>query len=137
MNKIVALRFFAHTPLSSREGIEVISYVVMYLANCDFVVCTFSSNVCRLVYELILTDMENKGDRTSDVHSLDIAYYINGAKTQNWILTETIPFTNLHRGTRVRVLEHFRNGSVKLSTGEVVSRYLLDEELQIIPDAFL
>ncbi len=47
---------------ASREGFESISYDVMYLANCDFVVCTFSSSVCRLVYELMLTYMDRKGD---------------------------------------------------------------------------
>ncbi len=39
----------------------------------------------------------------------------------------------LYQGVPVRFLHHFRNGSIKLSSGEVVSKYLLDEELQIIP----
>ncbi len=118
---------------ASREGLEAISYVVLYLANCDFVVCTFSSNVCRLVYELMLTNMERKGDRTGDVHSLDRVYYIHGENQRNWTLGAALPFTNLRRGARVSVLQHFRNGSVKLTTGKVVSKYLLEEELQIIP----
>ncbi len=77
---------------------EAISYVAMYLANCDFVVCTFSSNVCRLVYELMLTNMERKGDRTGDVHSLDMSYYIHGENRQNLML---------YQGAPVRVLHHF------------------------------
>ncbi len=81
----------------------------------------------------MLTNMERKGERTGDVHSLDRAYYIHGEKTRNWILSAAIPFTNLHQGARVRVLQQLRTGSVKLTTGEVVSKYLLDEELQIIP----
>ncbi len=81
----------------------------------------------------MLTNMEGKGDRTGDVHSLDNAYHIHGENRRNWILSEAIPSsTSSHKGARVRILQHFRNGSVKLTSGEVVSKYLLDEELQII-----
>ncbi len=72
----------------------------------------------------MLTNMERKGDRTGGVHSLDDSYHIHGEKRQNVMLYQGVP---------VRVLHHFRNGSVKLSSGEVVSKYLLDKELQIIP----
>ncbi len=109
---------------ASREGVESISYDVMYLANCDFVVCTFSSSVCSLVYELMLTNMERKGDRTDDVHSLDMSYFIHG---------ENIQKVMLYQGARLRVLQYFLNGSVQLTTGEVVSKYLLDKEPQITP----
>ncbi len=118
-----------------REGVESISYDIMYLANCDFVVCTFSSNICRLVYELMLTNMERKGDRTGDVHSLDYFYYVHAEKRRSWIVNEAVPFTELHEGSRVRIQENFWNGSVKLTTGDVVPEYLLDEEVQIIPGA--
>ncbi len=77
--------------------------------------------------------MERKGDRTGDVHSLDRVYYIHGENKRNWTLGAALPFTNLRRFASVSVLQHFRNGSVKLTTGEVVSKYLLEEELQIIP----
>ncbi len=83
----------------------------------------------------MLTNMESKGDRTGDVYSLDKAYYIHGENKQSWILSAAIPFTNLHQGARVSVLQQIRNGFVKLTTGEMVSKYLLDEELQIIPGA--
>ncbi len=53
-----------------------------------------------------------------------MSYYIHGEKRQNLMLYQGVP---------VKVLHHFRNGSVQLTTGEVVSKYLLDEELQIIP----
>ncbi len=120
---------------ATREGVESITYDVMYLASCDFVVCTFSSNICRLIYELMLTSMEKKGDRTRDVHSLDYFYFVHAEKKRNWILRENLPFTNLHQGARVRIQEYFRNGSVMLTTGDVVPEYLLDEELQIISGA--
>ncbi len=47
-------------------------------------------------------------------------------------MREAIPFTNLHQGARVRVLQTFFNGSVKLTTGDSVPEYLIDEELQVI-----
>ncbi len=74
----------------------------------------------------MLTNMERKGDRAGDVHSLDMSYHIHGEKRQNLMLFLGVP---------VKVLHHFRIGSVQLSSGEVVSKYLLDEELQIIPGA--
>ncbi len=83
----------------------------------------------------MLTSMEKKGDRTRDVHSLDYFFFVHVEKKRNWILRETLPFTNLHQGARVRIQEYFRNESVMLTTGDVVPEYLLDEELQIIPGA--
>ncbi len=74
----------------------------------------------------MLTNMERKGDRTGDVHSLDMSYHIHGENRQNSVL---------YQGARVGVVQHFRNGFVQLTSGEVVSKYLLDEELQIIPGA--
>ncbi len=38
---------------ATREGVESITYDVMCLTSCDFVVCAFSSNICHLIYELI------------------------------------------------------------------------------------
>ncbi len=68
--------------------------------------------------------MDRKGERTGDVHSIDMSYYIHGENIQNVML---------YQGARISVRQHFGNGSVELSSGEVVSKYLLDKELQIIP----
>ncbi|KAM7535887.1 hypothetical protein Aperf_G00000098466 [Anoplocephala perfoliata] len=51
----------------TKAGLESIIYDVFTLANCDYVVCTFSSNVCRLVYELLLTDTRWYGDSTGKI----------------------------------------------------------------------
>ncbi len=61
-----------------------------------------------------------------------ICYFVNAEKRRYWILRAAIPFTNLHQGARVRVLQTFFNGSVKLTTGDSVPEYLLDEELSVI-----
>ncbi len=47
-------------------------------------------------------------------------------------MREAIPLKNLHQGARVSVLQTFFNGSVKLTTGDLVPGHLLDEELQVI-----
>nr|CAD2153047.1 unnamed protein product [Meloidogyne enterolobii] len=55
----------------SREALIELLSELRILSNCQFVVCTFSSNVCRLTYELMQTI---KGDATENVHSLDYFY---------------------------------------------------------------
>nr|CAD2155522.1 unnamed protein product [Meloidogyne enterolobii] len=55
----------------SREALIEFLSEIRILSNCQFVVCTFSSNVCRLTYELMQTI---KGDASENVHSLDYFY---------------------------------------------------------------
>jgi len=45
------------------------------LSNCDYIVCTFSSQVCRLAYELMQT---LHPDAATRFHSLDDIYYFGG-----------------------------------------------------------
>uniref|UniRef100_A0A914URA9 GT23 domain-containing protein n=1 Tax=Plectus sambesii TaxID=2011161 RepID=A0A914URA9_9BILA len=48
---------------------------VKLLSKCDFVVCTFSSNVCRLAYELMQGD---GGDAAARFYSIDHPYFFWG-----------------------------------------------------------
>ncbi|XP_078485864.1 alpha-(1,6)-fucosyltransferase-like [Ciona intestinalis] len=59
----------------SVDGLFGILTDVYILSHCDYVVCTFSSNVCRLVYELMQT---LHIDATTRLHSLDKSYYFIG-----------------------------------------------------------
>ncbi|CAH0726729.1 unnamed protein product, partial [Brenthis ino] len=45
------------------------------LARCDFLVCTFSSQVGRVAYEMM---QSNRADAARSVHSLDDIYYFGG-----------------------------------------------------------
>ncbi|CAL8088560.1 unnamed protein product [Calicophoron daubneyi] len=46
------------------------------LSESDFLVCTFSSNVCRFAYELMQARHKIHGDASSLVHSLDTGYFL-------------------------------------------------------------
>lgn len=48
---------------------------IMRLASADFLVCTFSSNMCRLAYELMQTKYH--GDASWRFRSLDDSYYFH------------------------------------------------------------
>ena len=57
----------------SQEGFESLLFDVHFLSLADYLVCTFSSNVCRLAYELKLAA---SGDDTSKYYkSLDTPYF--------------------------------------------------------------
>ncbi|XP_002170367.3 alpha-(1,6)-fucosyltransferase isoform X1 [Hydra vulgaris] len=61
----------------SKSSIEGIISDVELLSECDFLVCTFSSQVCRLAYEF----MNHKHtDASKNVRSLDDIYYFGGQK---------------------------------------------------------
>ncbi|WAR24345.1 FUT8-like protein [Mya arenaria] len=49
-----------------------IVFDIQLLSRCEFIVCTMSSNVCRLAYELMQL---HHGDASEKVVSLDIDYY--------------------------------------------------------------
>jgi len=55
----------------SKSGLSGAIRDVEMLSRCDYIVCTFSSNVGRLAYELM---QRNKIDASQDYYSLDVAY---------------------------------------------------------------
>ncbi|KAH8875112.1 Alpha-(1,6)-fucosyltransferase [Schistosoma japonicum] len=48
---------------------------IVALSMTDYLVCTFSSNMCRLAYELMQVRHDEVGDATQLSHSLDIGYH--------------------------------------------------------------
>ncbi|CAL1536440.1 unnamed protein product [Lymnaea stagnalis] len=57
------------------DGLAGLVEDVHFLSRCDFLVCTFSSQVCRLAYELMQT---LHGDASQRFRSLDDIYYFGG-----------------------------------------------------------
>ncbi|CAH8557193.1 unnamed protein product [Heterobilharzia americana] len=55
----------------SLDSLKEVFIDVIALSQTDFLVCTFSSNLCRLGYELMQTRHEDLGDATQLVRSLD------------------------------------------------------------------
>ncbi|KAI6212906.1 hypothetical protein M3Y94_00084800 [Aphelenchoides besseyi] len=58
---------------------------VRMLSKCDFLVCTFSSQVCRVGYELMQIE---KGDAGDWFHSLDDVYYYGGQHAHDQVAIE-------------------------------------------------
>lgn len=60
---------------------------IHFLSKCHYLVCTFSSQVCRAAYELMVTrgdDNDNEdGDLSEKFHSLDDIYYFGGQRGPN------------------------------------------------------
>ncbi|XP_052239638.1 alpha-(1,6)-fucosyltransferase-like isoform X2 [Dreissena polymorpha] len=55
------------------------------LSRCDYLVCTFSSQVCRVAYELM---QPLHGDASERFKSLDDIYYFGGKNAHNWLAVE-------------------------------------------------
>lgn len=56
----------------SKTGLESIMFDLHFLSNADYLVCTFSSNICRLAYELLSS---KRADYHQLARSLDVHYY--------------------------------------------------------------
>ena len=69
---------------NSPESAQGIILDIYFLSKCDFLVCTFSSQVCRLAYELM---QKRYSDASWRFKSLDDVYYFGG---QNKHLVEAI-----------------------------------------------
>ncbi|KAF7232027.1 Alpha 1 6 fucosyltransferase H [Paragonimus skrjabini miyazakii] len=60
------------------DSITGIALDIIMLSRTDFLVCTFSSQVCRVAYELMQTRHAELGDASGLVQSLDDIYYFGG-----------------------------------------------------------
>ncbi|XP_052767020.1 alpha-(1,6)-fucosyltransferase-like [Mya arenaria] len=67
---------------ASLRGIVLDTYL---LSRCDFLVCTFSSQVCRVGYELM---QPLHGDASQWFRSLDDIFYYGGQNAHNWEAVE-------------------------------------------------
>ena len=57
----------------STGGFESLLFDIYFLSHADYLVCTFSSNICRLAYEL---SVPGSDDQAKTAHSLDTPYYV-------------------------------------------------------------
>nr|XP_002123485.3 alpha-(1,6)-fucosyltransferase-like isoform X1 [Ciona intestinalis] len=87
-NKYPNYKFISGQSASSRnhEGLVGVVTDVLILSKCDYLVCTFSSNVCRLSYELMHT---HTADASVKFHSLDDIYYYLAPRYQVAVLPHT------------------------------------------------
>ena len=88
----------------SEEGFLSLVHDLYFMINADYIVCTFSSNICRLAYEILLA---RKNDLSRIHHSLDMPYYhISDAKYY-----------------RMAILKH--DGDPELKRGDLVERRMV------------
>lgn len=119
---------------SSSKGLQSIIYDVFRLANCDYVVCTMSSNICRLVYELLLTDLRRYGDRSSHLLSVDVFYTMHRQLNRTWTVVADSPLNGgAKRGDVVVLAKDFHNGSILTETGAILPAYILEENVVVLP----
>lgn len=65
---------------------------IHFLSRCDFLVCTFSSQVCRVAYEIMQT---LHGDASQKFRSLDDVFYYGGQNAHNMRVVEPHPANGL------------------------------------------
>ncbi|CAG2102887.1 unnamed protein product [Medioppia subpectinata] len=66
---------------SQRQEFESLHDVVvdlLLLSQCDYIVCTFSSQICRMAFELMQTRHSSTQDMSQAFYSLDDIYYFGG-----------------------------------------------------------
>ncbi|EDV29440.1 uncharacterized protein TRIADDRAFT_49632 [Trichoplax adhaerens] len=93
--------------LSSRYSDQSLRGIILdieILAQTDYLVCTFSSQVCRLAYEIMQTYHD---DASQYFHSLDDIYYFGGQ--------------NMHRHKAIYPHAARRQGEIDLAVGDIIA----------------
>lgn len=89
VNKYSSYRFIYDSEISKTAGLGTrystaslrgIIFDIHFLSLSDYLVCTFSSQVCRVAYELMQT---YHGDASQRFYSLDDIYYFGGQNAHN------------------------------------------------------
>ncbi|MFH4978989.1 hypothetical protein AB6A40_005698 [Gnathostoma spinigerum] len=104
--------------LSSRYTIDSLNGIIIdveLLSRCSYLVCTFSSQVCRLGYELM---QHRVGDAGDQYHSLDDIYYYGGQLEHSEIAVESYKAENneeidLEVGDEIGIAGNHWNGFSK------------------------
>lgn len=90
----------------SNLSLQGIIIDIHFLSLCDYLVCTFSSQVCRVAYELMQTHYIDAHDRFS---SLDDVYYYGGQ--------------NSHPHSVIIDHEPRKEGEIALKVGDLIEVY--------------
>ncbi|VDD83880.1 unnamed protein product [Mesocestoides corti] len=119
----------------TREGLESIFFDIMLLAHADFLVCTFSSNVCRMAHALKQTLNDHYADRTHHTASVDTGFFIIGSQKSKWkVWLDYPPFVK--RGDVVEVGTPSTFGSVETTENTVLPQFILQELPILLPSNF-
>ncbi|XP_053382375.1 alpha-(1,6)-fucosyltransferase-like isoform X2 [Mercenaria mercenaria] len=91
----------------SEESLRGIILDIHMLSLCDYLVCTFSSQVCRAAYELMQT---RHGDASQWFKSLDDLYYFGGQNMHRWRMIEQHQNDSLNEGDIIKIHGNLWNG---------------------------
>ncbi|VDM33115.1 unnamed protein product [Hydatigera taeniaeformis] len=88
---------------------------VFALSYTDYIVCTFSSQICRLAYELMQTHSAQLGDASMRVQSLDDTYYYGGQQPWSQVIIVDDKDTGMTAGETLDYLGNHWNGYARIS----------------------
>ncbi|VDO98339.1 unnamed protein product [Schistosoma curassoni] len=96
---------------------------IIALSMTDFLVCTFSSNICRLAYELMQTRHVDLGDATQLIHSIDMLFHEEDYRRMKFDVIIPDMKVNLKYGDVVEISKTYWNGSalVKIEQNKFVA----------------
>ncbi|CAH8536060.1 unnamed protein product [Schistosoma rodhaini] len=95
---------------------------VIALSMTDFLVCTFSSNICRLAYELMQTHHMELGDATQLCHSIDIAFHEEDYSRLKFDVIIPDMKEQLKYGDVLDIFINHRNGSASLKLNQSIKQ---------------
>ncbi|KER25022.1 hypothetical protein T265_07419 [Opisthorchis viverrini] len=96
------------------DSITGVALDIMVLSKADYIVCTFSSQVCRISYELMQARHGDLGDASGLAQSLDDTYYYGG---QQMVSPEVIikdEASGLEPGEHIHVAGNHWNGFARV-----------------------
>ncbi|KAH8862324.1 Alpha-(1,6)-fucosyltransferase [Schistosoma japonicum] len=103
--------------VSKRQNADSIMGIVIdvfVLSKTDYLVCTFSSQVCRLAYELKQSNHLEFGDASQQFRTLDDVYYYGGQQASPYEVVISDNKTGLSIGDLVHFLGNHWNGYAKV-----------------------
>ncbi|KAH8862338.1 Alpha-(1,6)-fucosyltransferase [Schistosoma japonicum] len=103
--------------VSKRQNADSIMGIVIdvfVLSKTDYLVCTFSSQVCRLAYELKQSNHLEFGDASQQFRTLDDVYYYVGQQASPYEVLISDNKTGLSIGDLVHFLGNHWNGYAKV-----------------------
>ncbi|BHF75337.1 Alpha-(1,6)-fucosyltransferase [Sparganum proliferum] len=126
----------------SRTSLQGIITDVIMLANTDFLSCTFSSQVCRLAYELMQTQHRYLGDASGQFESLDDLYYFGGQQMSPWKAIMSDAKRDIRLGEEYSILGNHWDGFAKaerIGAGNkgprMLPAFLFDQQVVRLPNA--
>ncbi|TPP66874.1 Alpha 1 6 fucosyltransferase H [Fasciola gigantica] len=97
------------------NSVTGIALDILALSRTDYLVCTFSSQVCRVAYELMQARHADLGDASDRVQSLDDVYYFGGQQASPFEAVIADQPSGIQPGDLVHMAGNHWNGYAKVT----------------------